>query len=158
MTWSTILPQLQNVDISTDYATVLLPDGVIVYIGGRAVAGVARSDLNHTIDGSSIEPRNGHSAVLTKRGDIIVYGGETSTNGTNPMQSDVLVLDTNTWEWSNPNISSINAPPPLLGHSAAIYGNYMILAFGQASSTHYNNIYILDVEHYTWVTTITSAN
>ncbi|KAF0459156.1 hypothetical protein F8M41_000801 [Gigaspora margarita] len=75
MTWSTILPQSQNVDISTDYAAVLLPDGVIVYIGGRAAAGVAR----------------------TKRG-------------------------------------------------------------GQASSTHYNNIYILDVENYAWATTITSTS
>ncbi|KAF0469876.1 galactose oxidase [Gigaspora margarita] len=81
------------------YAAVLLPDGVIVYIGECAAAGIWIFDTKSytwstkTIGGSSIEPRNGHSAVLTKRGDIIVYSGETNTNGTNTVQSDVLVLD-----------------------------------------------------------------
>ncbi|CAG8847790.1 41163_t:CDS:1, partial [Gigaspora margarita] len=42
---------------------------------------------------------------------------------------DVAKLDTTTWIWSIPTISKTNAPPLLALHSAALYGNYMIVAF-----------------------------
>ncbi|CAG8515399.1 19180_t:CDS:2 [Gigaspora margarita] len=41
----------------------------------------------------------------------------------------IAELNTNTWIWSIPNVSKTNAPPSLSFHSAAIYGDYMFIAF-----------------------------
>ncbi|CAG8544404.1 39822_t:CDS:2, partial [Gigaspora margarita] len=48
----------------------------------------------------------------------------------NKVTPDVAILDTATWTWSAPTISQANAPPLLALHSAVLYGNYMIVAFG----------------------------
>ncbi|RIB10122.1 hypothetical protein C2G38_212633 [Gigaspora rosea] len=79
-----------------------------------------------------------------------------STGSLISVLSDIAVLNTDTWKWFIPNISGSNVPPPLAFHSAALYLNYMILAFGQTaiSQTHTNNIYILNTQNYTWIATV----
>ena len=45
----------------------------------------------------------------------------------------MVLLDTNIspYSWTIPNIPSANSLPPLMGHTANIVGNYMIIAFGK---------------------------
>ena len=45
----------------------------------------------------------------------------------------LVLLDTNIspYSWAIPNIPPANSPPPLLGHTANIVENYMIIAFGK---------------------------
>ncbi|KAF0442578.1 galactose oxidase [Gigaspora margarita] len=166
MIWST---QTQSQPVLVDYTATLLPSGLIVYIGGRGSKLVNLNDISQVqifdtksytwstkfASGSIIASRAFHSAVLTQDGNIIIYGGSTynSTQLVNVF-SDVAVLNTNSWAWSVPSVSGRSAPP-LTYHSAALYQNYMIIAFGATSTTNLytNNIYILDIQNYTWVTT-----
>ncbi|RIB25353.1 hypothetical protein C2G38_490014 [Gigaspora rosea] len=168
MTWST---QIQSIPTYLDYTATLLPNGLIIYIGGHSgsnsivnlnsMSQVQVFDTksytwsNQLVGGSIIASRAFHSAVLTQDGNIIIYGGST-TLGTSlsidNVFSDIAVLNTDTWVWSVPSISGPIAPP-LARHSATLYKNYMILAFGSTSKSilYTNNIYILDIQNYTWV-------
>ncbi|KAF0549475.1 galactose oxidase [Gigaspora margarita] len=168
MTWST-QTQSQSALPNTAYTATLLPNGLIVYIGGR---NGSNSDTNiaqiqvfdtklytwstKSASGSTIASRLHHSAVLTQDGNIIIYGGSThdSSGSFTYVFSDIAVLNTNSWVWSVPRVSGTSAPP-LTQHSAELYKNYMILAFGATSPSiiYTNNIYILDIQNYTWVTT-----
>ncbi|CAG8835017.1 23342_t:CDS:2, partial [Gigaspora margarita] len=70
---------------------------------------------------------------------------------------DLAVLDTNAWIWYIPVLPQENAPPPLTFHSAALYNDYMIIAFGRATIIYdniaiNNNIYLFDTNNYLWVT------
>ncbi|KAF0442580.1 galactose oxidase [Gigaspora margarita] len=167
MFWSTQTPS-QSVLVNIDYTATLLPNGLIVYIGGRGSSTTNLHNIsqipifdtksytwsNKSASGSIIAPRADHSAVLTQDGNIIIYGGSTfNSSKVSYVFSDIAVLNTNSWTWSVPSVSGTS--PPLTQHSAALYKNYMILAFGASSATnHYtNNIYILDIQNYTWVTT-----
>ncbi|KAF0549461.1 galactose oxidase [Gigaspora margarita] len=154
------------------YTATLLPNGLIVYIGGSSgsstsvrVNNISQIQVFGTklyawstkpISGSTIAPRRYHSAVLTQDGNIIIYGGSTHDSSGNIVYvySDIAVLNTNSWVWTVPSVSGTSAPP-LTQHSAALNKNYMILAFGATSTSilHTNNIYILDIQNYTWVTT-----
>ncbi|KAF0538908.1 galactose oxidase [Gigaspora margarita] len=167
MTWSTPI-QSQSVLAYVDYTATLLPNGLIVYIGGRSnvnLTDMAQIQIFDTksytwsaksASGSTIASRIGHSAVLTQDGNIIIYGGSLldSSGNVATVFSDIAVLNTNSWVWFVPSVSGTSAPP-LTDHSAALYKNYMILAFGStsASNLYTNNIYILDIQNYTWVAT-----
>ncbi|CAG8836742.1 17488_t:CDS:2, partial [Gigaspora margarita] len=90
-----------------------------------------------------------------KDGNIIIFGGASDTAQVYP---DLAVLNTNTWIWSVPNISTVNAPPSLVRHTANLYNIYMIIAFGRKTSqtvvkpyVYSNNIYIFNTETYSWV-------
>ncbi|PKY54201.1 galactose oxidase [Rhizophagus irregularis] len=135
-----------------DYTATMLPSGVIVYIGGRTRAvrdgSILETELNikqitlyDTKDatwypmettGELIDNRNSHSAVLTPDGKIIIYGGAQGPNLITASPS-LAILDTSTsvYTWSVPTISSQFSPPPLILHTADLYGDYMIVAFGQ---------------------------
>ncbi|KAF0513069.1 galactose oxidase [Gigaspora margarita] len=175
MAWSKV-SQLNGLKYA-DYTATLLPTGLIIYIGGRynGKNTLAKMDnilifdtkssswSNKIASGVSIGSRVGHSAVLTLNGSIIIYGGTSDDSNLGPqVLPDIAVLDVNSWAWSNPKISQTNAPPSLTFHSAALYGNYMIITFGRITSTFAvksnnmtlnNNIYILDTQNYTWINT-----
>ncbi|CAG8715489.1 12204_t:CDS:2, partial [Gigaspora margarita] len=62
--------------------------------------------------------------------DIIIYGGSKySVDQDTQALPNLAVLNTNSWTWSIPDIPPINTPKPLTHHSAALYKNYMIVAF-----------------------------
>ncbi|KAF0538926.1 galactose oxidase [Gigaspora margarita] len=143
MIWST-QTQSQFVLVNVDYTATLLPSGLIVYVGGRGSSTASLNNISQiqifdtksytwstkSASGSTIASRVSHSAVLTQNGNIIIYGGSTiNTTKIGYVFSDIAVLNTNSWAWSVPNVSGTGAPP-LTEHSAEIYKNYMILAFG----------------------------
>ena len=59
---------------------------------------------------------------------IIIYGG--STWDSRVVKPDLAVLNIgNQYEWFVPTPNG-DTPPPLIFHSAVLYENYMIVAFG----------------------------
>ncbi|KAF0451182.1 galactose oxidase [Gigaspora margarita] len=165
MTWST---SLKIPFAPIDHTATLLPNGLIVHIGGYTFPMINMSliqifDTNtlswstKNASGDFINARLGHTAVLTRNGSIIIYGGSLfSSHGPN-VCPDLAVLDTNAWIWYIPVLPKENAPPPLTFHSAALYNDYMIIAFGRATIVYdniaiNNNIYLFDTNNYLWVT------
>ncbi|RIA94431.1 hypothetical protein C1645_818055 [Glomus cerebriforme] len=140
-----------------DYTATLLPNGNIIYIGGSQSnlnvihfdnVNMNEIDMYNTITGTwtstmatgaTITARTGHTAVLNKKGEIIIYGGVYSTSLVSSDPSiAVLNTTTNPYQWSIPsvNTSEVN-PPNLIFHTANLVENYMIVAFGNL------NIYII---------------
>ncbi|KAF0538410.1 galactose oxidase [Gigaspora margarita] len=157
MKWSTLYIS-QNVLLPCfAYAAVLLPTAKIIYIGGiekqllipprlvdikmvRLFDTKSFTCSTKQTTGANIVSRAGHAAILTQN-------------------------DINTWEWSIPKIPQKDAPPSLTLHSATIFENYMIISFGlivsqlsQQGAAALDNIYILDIRNYTWITVATINN
>ncbi|CAG8644167.1 1216_t:CDS:2, partial [Gigaspora margarita] len=90
-----------------------------------------------------------------QNGDIIIYGGaEYILYLETQALPNLAVLSTNSWTWSIPDIIPTNTPQSLLFHSAALYKNYMIIAFGMIASTGYlynKDVYVLDTQKYVWI-------
>uniref|UniRef100_U9U034 Attractin/MKLN-like beta-propeller domain-containing protein n=1 Tax=Rhizophagus irregularis (strain DAOM 181602 / DAOM 197198 / MUCL 43194) TaxID=747089 RepID=U9U034_RHIID len=173
------------------YSATLLSNGIIVYVGGLEpfngnndvvlIADISKILLFDTnsltwstksaiIKASVlVESRHAHSAVLAPNDQIIIYGGTRSTVNDvdfNQASPDVLVLDTkkDLFEITAPNVSTnIGKFPTLTAHTANLYGNYMIVAFGikgnitrQNVITLYRNekIYVMDIRNFTWVNSL----
>ncbi|CAG8794994.1 10239_t:CDS:2, partial [Racocetra persica] len=68
---------MENVEFPTPlsriYYSVALKDNLIFYIGEEGE--IIVYDLNETTRGDSIAARYRHSAVLTRYGLIVIYGG-----------------------------------------------------------------------------------
>ncbi|RIB05655.1 hypothetical protein C2G38_2117871 [Gigaspora rosea] len=158
MTWSTLLISANAPPLILSYTATLLPTGIIFQTFNTKNYNWSTKSAG----GASIGSRVGHSAVLTPNGDIIIYGGAIWNNFIIPATPYIAKLDTSTWMWSIPNLSQIDSPQ-LCFHSAALYRDYMIIAFGQIPSMSsisyfslHNNLYILDIKSYTWVTSFNS--
>ncbi|CAG8688003.1 7645_t:CDS:2, partial [Dentiscutata heterogama] len=102
----------------SDYTATLLSNGVIVYIGGTNDDGAQEIKMNNiTIyntnngswstmiaSGDYISDRQSHSAVLSKDGFIIIYGGGASISvgkfdiTTNP-NNKIYLMDTSNYTW-----------------------------------------------------------
>ncbi|CAG8597854.1 9677_t:CDS:2, partial [Ambispora gerdemannii] len=106
--------------------------------------------------GVDVKERASHSAVLgPDRSTIIIYGGYSPIPLTNGQA--LFILDAKKWRWSKPNINN----PPVIrhGHTATMYNNYMIVAFGaqqeddKSVPISKNVISILDTNNnsYSWV-------
>ncbi|RIB19256.1 hypothetical protein C2G38_2036191 [Gigaspora rosea] len=160
-----------------DQAVVLLPSGLILYIGGRSpnnggyinpsMAELYAYDTNNdtwttkTTKGYNPSPRGSAQAVLTDDGRIIVYGG-VNGGASNllglPVNDVLVVLDTEDFSWSLPSVST--TPPPLSRYQTiTLVGYYVIVAFGQIMSgvngISTSNVYILDAKNksdYKWIT------
>ncbi|CAG8446272.1 3610_t:CDS:2 [Acaulospora colombiana] len=148
--WSTIQPTSNFPNPRIDYTAILLDNNIIVYIGGREYA----NDINQTeilVDlhqiqlfdtknsnwssmtatGVNLQARRFHTAVLAKNGQIIIYGGE-NINFT-PVTPNLAILNTSVtpYNWYIPTINAGPYDPPLLAeHSATMYEDLMIIAFG----------------------------
>ncbi|RHZ89482.1 hypothetical protein Glove_13g200 [Diversispora epigaea] len=156
----------------SDYSACILPNGIIVYIGGQEeisydkpsyLLGMKKIKLFDTkkdewssmeATGDDVDPRWIFSSVLTPDGRIIVFGGcAFNFTGVNP---NLAVLDTtkNPYEWSIPSISKDNSPQSLYGHSANLYYNYMIITFGYniENKTFNSQVYLYDIANNTWIT------
>ncbi|KAF0550177.1 galactose oxidase [Gigaspora margarita] len=152
MSWST-LNILQAPPPCYAYTSTLLPTGLIVILI-RTFNTTSFVWSNRTVNGSSIETRIGHSAVLSQNSDIIVYGGSKESQLGPQTLPNLCVLNTNSWIWFIPDIPPVNTPQSLTFHSAALYKDYMVVAFGHIASTQglFNkDVYVLDTQKYTWV-------
>ncbi|RHZ86378.1 hypothetical protein Glove_51g90 [Diversispora epigaea] len=171
LTWRT-LSISQNLPLSTsDYSADILPNGIIVYIGGQEYTGVPVfslvemksiklfdtkklewSYMNAT--GDDVDPRWLFTSVLTPDGYIIIFGG--CTKSFYSVSPNLALLDTNKspYEWSIPSNSKANSPPSIYSHSANLYFNYMIITFGyNVDDQIYNSqVYLYNITSNKWVT------
>ncbi|CAB4385364.1 unnamed protein product [Rhizophagus irregularis] len=142
------------------YSATLLSNGIIVYVGG-------------------LEPFNGNNDVvlIADISKILLFDTNSLTWSTKsarikasiPVESRqrhsaVLVLDTkkDPFEITAPDISTNTGIfPSLAGHTANLFGNYMIVAFG--NTTHKNDepslgkngiIYVMDIRNFTWINSL----
>ncbi|GES81373.1 hypothetical protein GLOIN_2v1847904 [Rhizophagus clarus] len=162
---------VKDADISRlEYSATLLPNGIIVYMGGKTSDGRADTDnfrivyLYNTTD-NTWKPQpttgdipagdHGTSSVLGLDGfRIIVFGGLNSGNKL------LYVLDTRTFNWYEPNVSGKNPTIKRFDHSANVIGKYMVIAFGSGSDLDFSyrsnsesDVLLLDIgnsSNYVW--------
>ncbi|CAG8657745.1 5478_t:CDS:2 [Rhizophagus irregularis] len=139
------------------YSATLLSNGIIVYVGGLSPFNGNNNSARITAT-IPVESRQRHSAVLAPDDQIIIYGGTRTTDGVdfNQVSPDVLVIDTkkDPFEITAPEVSTnIGKFPTLTTHSADLYGNYMIVAFGRSEK-----IYVMDIRNFTWINSLELTN
>ncbi|CAG8497639.1 4266_t:CDS:2 [Dentiscutata erythropus] len=136
-------------------AAILLPNGKIIYIGGvsQDAPGSQTNLINMTetaISSISIQPRVGHTAVLTPdNSSIIIMGGTSSyeLNQTTVYPSFLkLDIQSEPFQYSELNTSGINKPPPLSFHRNITND---ITDSNETSS----NVYLLYIPCLTWEST-----
>ncbi|CAI2175011.1 11070_t:CDS:2 [Funneliformis geosporum] len=158
-----------------DYSTTLLPNGLIICIGGWEIplgdkerfiemnqiyiydTNINKWDLKFASGAKNIDARRFHTASLTDDGRIIVFGGENVVHGS--AQPSLVVLDTNdgrTFTWILPFISEepYASPLPLMLHSASIINDYMVVTFGNVTDGREklnDRVYLFDVMNYQWI-------
>ncbi|CAG8679632.1 8625_t:CDS:2, partial [Cetraspora pellucida] len=156
LTWSKGT-ELQAPTPRDGFSATLLPNGIIVYLGGN---GLNPQNLREITVGTIPEPRAHHSSVLGLNNDrLIIYGGYTGIQySRSPIVYNLTVLDIRNkpYKWITPNVSGIIPSTPH-AHTANVIGRYMIVTYGfLASQNHINpDIYILDIgddSEYKWVT------
>ncbi|RHZ54928.1 hypothetical protein Glove_421g68 [Diversispora epigaea] len=166
MTWKNLTITNNLPPLSSDYSASILPNGIIVYFGGQDNDTLAKMNDIKLFDtkknewsymdatGDYVDSRWSFASVLTPDGYIIIFGG--CTLNRTSINTKVAVLDTNKspYEWSIPSSSKANSPPTIYGHTANLYYNYMIIAFGyDADNRIYNSkVYLYDITNNTWVT------
>ncbi|RHZ89864.1 hypothetical protein Glove_9g260 [Diversispora epigaea] len=185
MSW-TSLSIVENLPLPRGgYSVNLLPNGLIVYIGGLKNSVNTGNTTKYTpVDinninvfdtkkyewsevnavGETIDSRSFHTSVLTPDGYIIMLGGcvmKGEFANISFVSPNFALLNTNKspFEWSIPESSKNNSPPPLHGHEANLYYNYMIITFGYLvgnntwlNSTYNENAYLYDITNNKWVT------
>nr|CAG8563203.1 12888_t:CDS:2 [Entrophospora candida] len=145
-----------------DHVAVLIANGVIVFIGGRdyyittdELIGIPMNkltlydtktdtwDLMTTVGGLDIESRIGHTAVYAANGQIIVYGGITSSLVTPKLELVVLDTTTKPFKWITPPLTTPEVPINSLTRN-------ITNKFGPPLKAS-NSIQILNIVDYKWV-------
>ncbi|CAG8603872.1 hypothetical protein GLOIN_2v1878683 [Rhizophagus irregularis DAOM 181602=DAOM 197198] len=152
----------------TDFAQVLLPNGQILFIGGKIDNKAQSMDniliyntitntwqITNTV-GEMPGERTKHTAVLTTDGRIIVFGGVSNLLPASPDLS-VLDISKSPYEWSTPTVENPFGSLILGGHTSIMVKNFMVSAFGINASessepiteifttSENKNVYKLDV-------------
>ncbi|CAG8592174.1 7692_t:CDS:2 [Acaulospora morrowiae] len=162
-----------------DYSVEILPNGLILYIGGReattnttsevvALSNITTYDTKSSVwgsvvasGGSTLESRYQHSSVLSPDGLIICYGGTNANNVAVTPQLIVLNTTSSPFSWSAPTVSG-KYPPTLVLHSAHLVNDFMIIAFGNITNptgpplSTSSALYVLDTKSYTWTTSFST--
>ncbi|CAH1760501.1 1449_t:CDS:2 [Entrophospora sp. SA101] len=111
-----------------DHASVLIDNGIIVFIGGRESLTADTWNLMTIVGGPVVDSRTGHTAVYAN-GKVIVYGGSTTMQDTTPIP-ELVVLDTTTkpFKWITPPVTTPEVPiNSVTCHKANLIGNYMVV-------------------------------
>ena len=149
-----------------------LPEQGWTFIGVQQ-PDMSRTDLTVRADISTVDPRSGHTAVLTADGQrIIVFGGWVGDVNT-PADPQYAVLNVadgyggdGNWQWTVPATSGSGLPENtgLYGHGAVMLpGNVLMITGGysiapsstrrrRATSTANTKAYFLNVTSNTWTT------
>ncbi|CAJ0876512.1 11291_t:CDS:2, partial [Entrophospora sp. SA101] len=155
MTWST--GPIENApSYRHGYTSTMLPDGVIVYIGGCNESGCMPMNLINVYDtkinkwslisarGQDIGSREYHSAVLGPDDSIIVFGGHDYHEKQYPYPHlAILNITRISCEWSIPKVSNNADTPPLLyahSYESSISGH----------EKYSEELYIFDMESHSW--------
>ncbi|CAG8762846.1 46028_t:CDS:2, partial [Gigaspora margarita] len=160
ITYSWNVNTLPNQPVSRrQHTATLIPDGKIIFIGGMNTPDIAQLDIYDTIanqwsqkiaiKSGNVSARYGHTATLTPNNrSIIVYGG--LSYNLNQSIGGIAILDLTTYIWTNSTPSGDQPASPNL-HTAAIYKNYIIFAFGAfgiGSNNNYSSaVNILDISN-----------
>ncbi|KAF0389750.1 galactose oxidase [Gigaspora margarita] len=164
-------------------APVMLPNGKILYIGGvsqtQPGADADLIDMNeipvfdtisstwsykYTSRSILVQPRLAHTATLmSNNNEIIIIGGNSNYHLGLTTASPIFLslnIAKEPYEYSE-LITSGDKPPPIAVHTANLYQNYLIIAFGNITnnltepSEINSRIYLLDIQCKTWVTNFT---
>ncbi|RIB05459.1 hypothetical protein C2G38_2047575 [Gigaspora rosea] len=148
----------------TLHSATILPDGRMVVLGGRtndsifvpmSEIWVYNIDVNEwqniMATGDIPSPRSAHSAILTSDNKIIIYGGTSDVNLSQPL----AVLDTSIWVWSQPKI--INSVERYF-HKTNIAGKQLMITFENKPTVDpLNDITILNITTWSIDTTFKSG-
>jgi hypothetical protein len=92
--------------------------------------------------------RGGHSVNLIGSSKLFMFGGE---NPNRKPSDELWVLDLQTNEWSQPEVSG-EGPIPRSSHSAVTYLERYIVIFGGGSvASCYNDVVVLDTQTMAWI-------
>ncbi|RHZ53520.1 hypothetical protein Glove_441g84 [Diversispora epigaea] len=175
-TWSTLNIPGNLPSICYEYTVNILPNGIIVYIGGVESAKFTLVNMNqiklfdtHKLEwsrmntiGDEIDPRIYFSSVLTPDGNIIIFGGCTKNRSSVSPKLAILDTNKNPFEWSIPSNSEANSPPSVWGHTANLYYDYMIITFGfeidTKSYSPSSQVHLYNIKSNEWVTTFSAPD
>lgn len=145
---------------------------------GWTFIGIEQPDVSHTDlatrDATSVNPRSGHTAVLTSDGQqIVVYGGWVGDTNS-PAEPQLAILDVadgyggnGDWKWVIPDTPSgygLSDSSSLYGHGAVMLpGNVMMITGGysitksgsrrrRAPSSANTKTYFLNITSNAWIT------
>ncbi|CAG8759197.1 22572_t:CDS:2, partial [Dentiscutata erythropus] len=146
---------------------VFLPSGKIIHIGGKPESHSSTKLMEKLLTYDTITDsweiintigeipaeRTFHTAVLTKDGRVIIYGGTSNKIPDYPAYPYLAILNTSNYEWTAPK--AINSIGPVAYHTSIIIENYMIVAFGVnvTNDEFIQSIYKLDISNpsiYKW--------
>jgi hypothetical protein len=152
-----------------------LPEQGWTFIGVQE-PDTSRKDLSIQADVSTIDPRSGHTAVLSPDGQqIIVFGGWVGDTS-NPAQPQLAVLNvangyggSDDWQWTVPSTTGAGLPEDsgLYGHGAAMLPGGVLMITGgysisspsarqrRATSATNTQTYFLNITSNTWATEYT---
>ncbi|KAF8933412.1 hypothetical protein BGZ52_007798 [Haplosporangium bisporale] len=144
------------------HTMTLTTDGQAVILGGVNSQGqVANLSIAYILDtqsdndewkvvplnGVAPDPRMAFSTVLVNSTTMLVYGG---TKDFQSAYSAPFYLDLPSWTWSSP--ATTGDAPSRWGHTAAMSGSSMVVAFGKSTGGASSNIALLDTNTNTWTT------
>ncbi|RHZ86420.1 hypothetical protein Glove_51g56 [Diversispora epigaea] len=138
MTWRTLGISENLLLPTSDYSANILPNGIIVYIGGQEYTGGTGFTLVKMKSIKLFDTKKLEWIFMNATapdGYIVIFGGCTLNKIS--VSPNLAVLDTNKspYEWSIPSNSKANSPPSIYGHSANLHFDYMIIAFGKYIDT-----------------------
>ncbi|KAI9312371.1 hypothetical protein BX666DRAFT_1866254 [Dichotomocladium elegans] len=155
----------------------LLSTGKMVVVGGvrgtldptsgRVSLGLAPLDALYVFDlatrswvlqTTSFDPesrypstRSDHVAVVASGDRIVIFGGSNGQPArTRAYTNSIGVLDTN-WVWTSPAVGGIQPSRRAYASAAILTGQYLTVAFGAHADQRYNDINVLDLDHFTWL-------
>ncbi|ELR13924.1 kelch repeatcontaining protein [Acanthamoeba castellanii str. Neff] len=158
LTWTKVeLPQPTPAPRNT-HTAILLGDGQrLVVFGGRDehkffndcwILDVVRMQWREVeTTGPLPSPRSGHSAVLVRHHNMLIFGG---WSGGYPRFSDVFELNLDTGEWREHSPTG-DLPKGRSGHAACLLNPSLMMIFGGWGHGRYrNDVRLLDLNTLAW--------
>ncbi|KAI9275866.1 hypothetical protein BDA99DRAFT_532812 [Phascolomyces articulosus] len=103
-----------------------------------------------------------NNVIVPSTGQIVLFGGQVPVSGNDDLQPDYFyLLDTNQMSWSNRTIGEESGASfvtgGLRGHSAILIGDNLFIMFGRTTAGLSNRIWVLDVNRWAWISSITAV-
>lgn len=148
-----------------------LPEQGWTFLGVQQPDTTTQNNLAARAQPSSVDPRSGHTAVLTSNGQkIVVFGGWVGDVNT-PAEPQYVILDVangyggdGDWKWTAPTTTGLGAPDSsgLFGHGAVMLPGSVLMIIGghmipsssvrqrRANPTVNTQVYFLNITSNAW--------